>query len=89
MHPYDPGRSMWARTRHQLRRGAPRRVKGYPTVKAFVNGRDAGDYSGERTAAAAKAWALGLVPNHITSLNRQPQARRCRPCCHPTTHSKQ
>ena len=48
-------------------------MKGYPTVKAFVNGRDAGDYKGDRTAAAAKAWALALVPNHVITLNRKPQ----------------
>lgn len=48
-------------------------MKGYPTVKAFVNGKPAGEYGGVRTAAAIKDWAVGLVPNHITTLNRQQQ----------------
>ena len=52
-----------------------RRVQGYPTVKGFVNGKPAGDHNGERTAGAVKDWALNLVPNHITTLNRQPQVR--------------
>lgn len=51
------------------------RVKGYPTVKAIVNGKPGGEYGGERTAGAIKDWALGLVPNHITTLNRQLQVR--------------
>ena len=55
-----------------------RRVQGYPTVKGFVNGKPAGDYNGERTAGAIKDWALSLVPNHITTLNRQPQVRMLR-----------
>jgi len=42
-------------------------------VKAFVNGKPAGEYGGVRTAAAIKDWAVGLVPNHITTLNRQQQ----------------
>jgi hypothetical protein len=42
---------------------------------AFVNGKAAGEYSGERSAGAIKNWALGLVPNHVTTLNKQQQVR--------------
>lgn len=56
-------------------------VQGYPTIMAFVNGKAAGEYSGERSAGAIKTWALGLVPNHVTTLNKQQQVdeflRRC------------
>ena len=51
------------------------RVQGYPTIMAFVNGKAAGEYSGERSAGAIKTWALGLVPNHVTTLNKQQQVR--------------
>lgn len=53
---------------------------------AFVNGKAAGEYSGERSAGAIKNWALGLVPNHVTTLNKQQQVRpRCvsAPNSHP------
>ena len=62
----------------------PSRVQGYPTIMAFVNGKAAGEYSGERSAGAIKDWALGLVPNHVTTLNKQQQVG---PRCVSVTNS--
>lgn len=36
-------------------------IRGYPTIKALDRGRWH-EWSGERNAAALKAWALGLLP---------------------------
>lgn len=56
-------------------------VKSFPTVKAFVNGKAGVEFKGERSASAIKAWAMQLIPNHVATINRQPQLdaflRRC------------
>ena len=51
------------------------RVQGFPTIKAWVNGKAAGEYSGDRSASAIKDWALGLLPNRVATVNKQTQAR--------------
>ena len=52
-----------------------RRIQGFPTIKAWVNGKAAGDYSGERSASAIKDWALRLLPNRVVTVTKQSQAR--------------
>ncbi|KFM25328.1 Putative protein disulfide-isomerase [Auxenochlorella protothecoides] len=47
-------------------------VQGYPTIKAFVEGRSV-DYSGERSAAALKDFALGLLPSDVPSVSSPAQ----------------
>ena len=49
------------------------RVQGYPTIKAWVNGKAKGAYNGDRSAGAIKNWALGLLPNHVATVNKQQQ----------------
>ena len=41
-----------------------RRVQGFPTIKAFVNGRML-DYSGDRSAGHLKDWAISLIPQKV------------------------
>ena len=48
------------------------RISGYPTIKAWVSGR-AVEYNGDRSAKSLKDWAVGLIPNKITTVNKQPQ----------------
>jgi len=38
-----------------------------------VNGKAKGSYAGERSAASIKDWALGLLPNHVATVNKQAQ----------------
>jgi hypothetical protein len=40
------------------------RVQGFPTVKAFVNGRMI-DYNGDRSAGHLKDWAISLIPQKV------------------------
>ena len=51
------------------------RIEGFPTIKAWVNGKAAGEYSGERSASAIKDWALALLPNRVATVNKQSQVR--------------
>ena len=51
------------------------RIQGFPTIKAWVNGKAAGEYGGDRSASAIKDWALGLLPNRVATVNKQAQAR--------------
>lgn len=44
-----------------------RRVEGFPTIKAYVNGRMV-DYKGERSARALNDWAISLIPNRVAQL---------------------
>lgn len=48
-------------------------VKGFPTIKAFVNGKPQ-DYNGDRSAKALTDWALKLVPSgavqHVDSMSK-------------------
>ena len=46
---------------------APCRVQGFPTIKAFVNGRMV-DYNGDRSAGGLKDWAISLIPSKVTQL---------------------
>lgn len=48
------------------------RVQGYPTIKSVVGGK-IDDYRGDRSAAALKQWGLSLIPNKVTTVNKQPQ----------------
>lgn len=41
------------------------RVQGFPTIKAFVNGRTI-DYNGDRSAQHLKDWAISLIPQKVT-----------------------
>ena len=50
----------------------PGRVNGYPTIKAWVNGRDR-EYNGDRSAKSIKDFAMGLVPNKVTNVGSQQQ----------------
>ena len=36
-----------------------------------MNGKAKGSYAGERSAASIKDWALGLLPNHVATVNKQ------------------
>ena len=40
------------------------RVQGFPTIKAFVNGRMI-DYNGDRSAGHLKDWAISLIPQKV------------------------
>lgn len=40
-----------------------------------MNGVLRGTYNGDRSAASIKEWALGLLPNHVATVNRQKQVR--------------
>ena len=51
-----------------------RRIQGFPTIKAWVNGKPAGEYSGDRSAFAIKDWALRLLPDRVATVNKQSQA---------------
>ncbi len=51
-----------------------RRVQGFPTIKAYVNGRMI-DYSGDRSAGHLKDWAISLIPQKVrTVLTVGPQS---------------
>jgi hypothetical protein len=63
--------SSWVMVRHPSLVAC--RVKSFPTVKAFVNGKAGVEFKGERSASAIKAWAMQLIPNHVATINRQPQ----------------
>eukprot|EP00889_Picochlorum_renovo_P006041 jgi/Picre1/33071/NNA_008397.t1 len=41
-------------------------IQGYPTIKAYKNGRWVG-YNGDRSASALTNWGLGLLPNDLIS----------------------
>ncbi len=43
------------------------RVQGFPTIKAFVNGRMI-DYNGDRSAGHLKDWAISLIPQKVCHL---------------------
>ncbi|CAL5222385.1 g4741 [Coccomyxa viridis] len=43
-------------------------VQGFPTIKAFVNGRMI-DYNGDRSAGHLKDWAISLIPQKVTVLS--------------------
>ncbi|EFN59909.1 hypothetical protein CHLNCDRAFT_132941 [Chlorella variabilis] len=45
-------------------------VRGYPTIKAFSGGH-LHEYKGDRSARHLKDWALGLLPKHIKTVNKQ------------------
>eukprot|EP00803_Ostreobium_quekettii_P000511 evm.model.scf_169EXC.9 EVM.evm.TU.scf_169EXC.9 scf_169EXC:117314-119944(-) len=51
------------------------KVKGYPTIKAFVPVEGADSkvviYKGQRTMAAIKNWALSLIPNKVDRVSKQ------------------
>ncbi|KAK9821669.1 hypothetical protein WJX74_006601 [Apatococcus lobatus] len=47
-------------------------ISGYPTIKAWVNGRSM-EYNGDRSAKSLKDWAVGLIPNKVATVNKQPQ----------------
>jgi hypothetical protein len=51
------------------------RVQGYPTIRAFVNGKAKAVYQGDRSAAALRNYALGLLPNKVVTVNREPALR--------------
>ena len=53
--------------------GLRSRVQGFPEIRAYVNGVPRGKYDGDRAAAHIKEWALGLLPNHVATVNRQKQ----------------
>ena len=40
------------------------RVQGFPTIKAFINGRII-DYNGDRSAGHLKDWAISLIPQKV------------------------
>lgn len=42
-------------------------VTGYPTIRAWVNGKQH-KYNGDRSAADLKRWALKLVPNRVKAV---------------------
>ncbi len=52
-----------------------RRIQGFPTIKAWVNGKAAGEYGGDRSASAIKDWALRLLPDRVATVNKQSQVR--------------
>lgn len=41
-------------------------IQGYPTIKAYKNGRWVG-YNGDRSASTLTNWGLGLLPNDLIS----------------------
>ncbi len=41
------------------------RIQGFPTIKAFVNGRVI-DYNGDRSAGHLKDWAISLIPQKVS-----------------------
>lgn len=43
-------------------------VEGYPTIRGYINGQ-AHEFSGGRSAAALKEFALGLIPNKVVALS--------------------
>lgn len=45
-------------------------VQGYPTIKAYKQGRWI-DYTGDRSAIALKDWAFGLLPNDVNALTNE------------------
>ncbi|KAK9909480.1 hypothetical protein WJX75_002926 [Coccomyxa subellipsoidea] len=46
---------------------AQHKIQGFPTIKAFVNGRMI-DYNGDRSAQHLKDWAISLIPNKVAVL---------------------
>ena len=43
---------------------SPCRIQGFPTIKAYVNGRMI-DYNGDRSAGHLKDWAISLIPQKV------------------------
>ena len=44
---------------------SPCRIQGFPTIKAYVNGRMI-DYNGDRSAGHLKDWAISLIPQKVS-----------------------
>ena len=44
-----------------------RRVKGFPTIMAWVDGR-LKDYAGDRSASSISDWALSLLPSRAVTV---------------------
>ena len=44
---------------------SPCRIQGFPTIKAYVNGRMI-DYNGDRSAGNLKDWAISLIPQKVS-----------------------
>ena len=40
-----------------------------------MNGKAAGEYSGDRSASAIKDWALRLLPDRVATVTKPSQAR--------------